>query len=560
MKRAGLVGVWVALPWLAFGWGSGHDVVACAVAARLPEPWPQRLQGAALQQFCVDNHYPDAHMDFIRDARVTPNEVAFLAGKKMTNSGRIHEDAGRGAVFVLLVRALRENRTESVLLWLAALAHSTADMAACNHDPIVHLATYGWNDPGWAFRLPNGQALDALDLGWVKTVPEAKAVWEQCLAQVVSADSGQDAEGAVLDVMQAGVQGVTACAPYGVPIVRDAAAWTASHNPESGRSLAKSLSALGCWAVERTLRDFLVAERLARTGALPDVTDAVLARYRVAFASFTATRPFGEDSLTQGLTEPLRSAEPLLAVLAEPTWRMNDGMLGFNDRVLAAQAAASLQKKGVNAALMDVRAFMAHGLSVATTPVVLVFAQRTNAYYALQPKALVAQLVAYRKAGGKIVWVGGAPPDAALCDFPKEAARRSAVGAGYSYSWTRLPVGTNAYATLTLKVGDGPNRKLAHTPCFQAGWQLPSNVTFFTPEAGDALRPLVVLCDGASPMLVGGAWPKAAPQVAYLPTYAVYPYLWTQEAPQLVPFELGLDTQGMDALGSALTALGTMGL
>ena len=61
--------------------------------------------------------------------------------------------------------------------------------------------------------------------------------------------------------------------------------------------------------------------------------------------------------------------------------------------------------------------------------------------------------------------------------------------------------------------------------------------------------------DGENPLLVGGAWPKAAPEIAYLPTYAVFPYLWTKEVPMLVPFELGLDSQGLDSLETAYAAL-----
>jgi len=543
-------------PVLAFGWGAGHDVVGRAVAARLPAPWQARLQGAALERFCADNHYPDARTDFKGNRRVTPDEVAYLAGRKMTNSGQFHSDEGRGVAFTLLVRALRENRPDSALLWLGALSHSTADMVACNHDPVVHLATYGWNDPAWNFRLPGGRSLTGLDLGWVETVPEAKAVWEKNLARVAAADSGKGAEDAVLDVMLAGLHGVETCAPYGVPIARDAAAWAATRNPESGKALAESFSALGCWAVERLLRDFWVAERLARAGTVPEVTEAALKRYQAAFAEFTAARRFEDDSLVQGLTAPQRPATPYLAVLAEPTWRMNDGMLGFNDRVLAAQAVTSLRKLGMNAALVDVRAFMARGLPVANSPVLLVFAQKTSAYYTLQPKTLTEQLVKYRKAGGRIVWVGGGLPDQALCGFPKAVACRADVGKGYEYCWTRLPVGTNAYATLSLKVGERAARKMEHDPSFRAGWHIPSNTTFFKPEAAQSILPLATLFDGGKPLLVGGAWPKAAPEVAYLPTYAVYPYLWTRETPSLVPFELGLDAQGLDALETAFAALG----
>jgi len=312
---------------------------------------------------------------------------------------------------------------------------------------------------------------------------------------------------------------------------------------------------LGGWAVERLLCDVLVAERLAKAGTIPEVTDVVLSRYKAASSEFVEARRYEEDSLVKGLTVRLTPGRPCLGVLSEPTWRMNDGLFGFNDRVLSAQAVTALRKQKKNAVLMDVRMFMKNGASVADMPVLMVIAQKVSAYHALQPKTLTEQLVKYRKDGGKIIWIGGGLPDRALCNFPVQASLCANAGAGYDYCWTRLPVGTNAYATLSLKVGDHAVRTLARTPSFQAGWHIPSNATVFTPAATEAVLPLATLYDGAKPLWVGGAWPKAAPDIAYLPTYAIYPYLWTKENPSLVPFELGLDTQGLDSLDAVFTAL-----
>ena len=564
MRQTGYFFVLVlSLPMLAFGWGGGHDVVGRAVAARLPEPWRARLQGEHLTQFCVDNHYPDANRRFEEDPRLTLEERRYLAARKMTVSYHFHSDEGRGVAFTLLVRALRENRYESTLLWLGTLSHSTADMVACNHDPITHLATYGWCDKGWNLRLPNGLSLttvqSCLDLGWIETDSEAKAIWERRAAKVVAADSGRGGEDTVLDVMLAGLYGVGTCAPYGVPIVRDAVSWSVIKDLESLTTLAENLSVLGCWAVERILNDFQAAERLAKAGTIPEVTDTVRKRYHAAFVEFVSSRCFEEDSLAKGLMTPLKKESPYVVVVSEPTWRMNEGMLGFNDRVLAAQTVTTLRKQGMNVALMDVRKFMAEDVPVVRVPMVIVFAQKVSAYYSLQPKALTEQLVKYRRSGGKIIWIGGGVPDPALCDFPERAAYRVEVDKGFYYSYTRLPVNTNAYATLSLKVGDHALRKLERTPNFNAGWHIPNNTTLFRTEFTESLCPLAYVYDGAKPLLVGCAWPKVSPEIAYLPSYVVYPYLWTREVPALVPFELGLDSQGLDALDTALAALRVKG-
>ncbi|HRR33847.1 MAG TPA: hypothetical protein P5026_07110 [Kiritimatiellia bacterium] len=550
-----IVACWMSVPWFACGWGGGHDVVARAVAARLPEPWRTVLQGERLPQFCRDNHFPDARVTFADEPRVTTEEQAFLAARGMQNSGAFHSDEGRAVAFTLLTWALRDNRVDSVSLWLGTLAHSTADMVACNHDPIVHLATYGWSDRNWAFRLPNGKPLGGLDLNWIESMPETRALWQAHVDQVVAADSGRAAEDALLDVMLTGIRGVEVCAPLGLPILQHACAWFGQHDAASRDTLASHLSVLGGWAVTRTLNDFLTAQRLSAGDAeIHEVTESIRQRYREACAAFTVSRRLHDDSLTKGLTDPQYPERPFIGVVVEPTWRMDEGMFGFNDRVLAAQAVHHLRRQFKNAALIDVRTVMAEGLDVTRTPQVMVFAQRTVAYFTLKPAVLTDRLVAYRKAGGKIIWVGGAPPDRRLCDFPAGVMQRYDPGRLW-YSWTRLPVATNAYATLSLQAGAWPRRRLVRDPCFEAGWHIPSNTTLFMSDATTWVTPLVTLFDRETPHVVGAAWPKDAPTVAYLPTYAVYPFLWTDAKPSLVPLSLDLDAQGFEGLDLAFAAL-----
>lgn len=554
-----LFSVMMIAPLLAFGWGGGHKTVGCAVASFLPEPWSSQLQGEALKQFCVDNGYPDACKKFTDDKRLTPAERAYLSDNKMPNSYHFHHDKGRGVAFCLLVRALRDNRPEGVSLWLGTLAHSTADMVACNHDPIAHAATYAWSDSNRDFRLPNGMSLakmkPALDLGWVDSNMEAGAIWAKSVAEVKAVDSCKGAEDAVLDVLLAGPDGVGTCCSYGLPVVKAAMGWTVTKEPGYEKALGESFSVLGCWAVERVLRDFLVAQRLAESGIMPNVTDAVMKRYQEEFAKFVLSRDYEEDSFVEGLTRPLNQEKPFLGVVSEPTWRMDEGMFGFNDRVLAAQSVTALRKQGRNSSLVDVREFIAEGCEVEKAPVLLFLARKVSDYHTLKSQALKEQMTKYRQAGGKIIWIGGGLPDEAFHDFPSNVAQKADVGKGYVNYMTRLPVDTNAYATLTLKIGDHTARKLERSPNFMAGWHIPSNTTYFKPEATESIIPLAYLYDSAKPLLIGGAWPKDAPEFAYLPTYTLFPYLWTMEMPSLVPFEIGLDSQGLETLETALTAL-----
>ncbi|HOE60076.1 MAG TPA: hypothetical protein PK576_00370 [Kiritimatiellia bacterium] len=561
MRKQALFAVVGMMPVLASGWGAGHDTVARALALRMPEPWCTHLQGEVLRTFCADSHYPDSFLKLSEDPRITPEEKAFLEGcnPKMTVRYHFHSDTGRGVAFTLMVRALRENRRESALLWFAILGHSTADMVACNHDPIAHLATYAWGDKGWGLRFPDGTPMAAmqsgLDLGWVEKESAAKAVWDARVANMSATDSGKSADEALLDVMRAGLDGVGVCSAHGLPIVEAAAEWTMTRKAESCQELAKRLSDLGCWAVERLLRDFLTAQRLAAGDSDPSMTEAVRQRFNVWFDEFVANRNYNEDSFVKGLTTAVRPDAPLLGVLSEPTWRMNEGMLGPNDRVLAAQAATSLRKRGRNAVLLDVRRVMAEGISAERVPLLLVFAQKTSPYHGMDPKVLVRRLIAYRAAGGKLIWIGGSVPNPALCGFPQELVAQADVGKGYAYALTRLPVGTNAYAHLSLKIGDRAAYPLSRSPNFSAGWHVPSNKTFFKSGADEHVLPIAHLLDRDRVLLVGAAWPRNQPAVAYLPVYVLFPYLWTDESPVFTPFEIGLDSVGNEALEAAFAAL-----
>ncbi len=43
--------------------------------------------------------------------------------------------------------------------------------------------------------------------------------------------------------------------------------------------------------------------------------------------------------------EPQHQDRPFIGVVVEPTWRMDEGMFGFNDRVLAAQTVHHLRRQ-----------------------------------------------------------------------------------------------------------------------------------------------------------------------------------------------------------------------
>lgn len=541
------------LPLMVFGWGSGHGTVARAVAARLPPPWGERVQGETLRRFCADNHWPDSFEPFPVE-RVGEEALAYLTARKVTRRYDLHSDRGRAVAFCLLVRAIREEQPDRALLWLAALAHSTADMVACNHDPVVHVATYGWCSPDWGMALPGGKGFaevtGCLDLGWLEKASWAKEAFERQVEEAALADAGQGAEALLLEIMLYGAGGVETCAPHGPRVLSAAAEWVDTGRREAGERLAGELSALGAWAVARTLRDFAAAVRLAAAGAEPDVTEEVAARYEAAMEAFVRGRRLEDDLFAREALAPLGVEGPRIGVLAEPCWRMNEGMFGFGDRVLAVQIVNTLRRQGRNAELVDVRRFLAEGAAEGTAALV-VPAQRVASYRLMRADELERRLGTYLEGGGRVVWVGGGMPPAALCrELPKDFMVK-----GEDKSW---PAPMEQFSKGWLNVGErwGPRFKCEKPPVGAAGWHWPSNPNVFTDGAVKTGVGLVGWHDGFNRTKpVGLAWPKDRPKVAYVPGYAVMPFIWTLENPSLYPLRLELDAAGTAVLELALDTI-----
>jgi len=539
------------IPLFAFGWGTGHDTVARAVAARLPEPWHTRLQGEALKAFCTDSHYPDSFEPFPEE-RVGEGALAYLKSHGITKRFDLHSDKGRAVAFCLLARAIKEGTPDRVLLWVSALSHSTADMVACNHDPVVHIATYGWCQKDWALRLSGGkpyrELMPCLDLGWLESEAWTKNLFDRRLDTSAPLESGATAAETLHEVLLYGARGVDACAPHGPAILEAAAGWTDTRDRAMGERLADHLSALGAWAVERVLRDFSAAQRLAQAGSIPDVTAEVLARYEAAVDAFMEERLLSSDAFAQSALNSVVEGTDQFKVLIEPCWRMHEGMFGFGDRVLAVQIVNTLRRQGKKAELIDVRDFLKGSVNLEKVTALIVPAQQCVSYRILKKETLAARLGVYRQSGGRTVWIGGGEPPGILFN----AQPRPWLIKGEAKGW---PVPLADFVSGTLQVTGLPARKLARHPEYDTGWHWPRNPYVFAPEAVGHVQVLATWRGTGAEKVVGAAWPKERPDVAYLPAYAVSPYIWTREAPCLGPVRLELDAAGTEALAVAIGAL-----
>ena len=538
----------------SWAWGPGHADVAAAVFERLPSELRNGFAPGVVQQAIGhDCHYPDSSEPFTV-GQVGRPALDRLQAHGLKNRIGLHSDEGRAVAFGLLVDALREKQFTHAALWIAALSHSTADMAACNHDPLIHTATYGW--AAWELMLPGGAPIkrltELLDLhATAGDQPGGQAAFQQAIAALALHDDQRDAATALGAIMMYGQEGARFCGQRGAALMAGASGWVERQDAGARAQLWQNMAELGAWAVVRTVRDVEAALRLARDSGSIEPTPAVQALFQQQVLAWVRERKLEDDSLFA----PLLRATPAagvraIGVVLEPTWRMNDALLGFSSRLLAASITRTLQQTGHPYVTLDVRGMLANGFPApAEVPVVLIVASSLGNYQGLKSTDLDDRLAAYLAHGGRVLWIGGTtkPPVKAL-GVVAQAMRKGAAQA--------LPVVdeefVRGHVRLTIGGGDA-TWKVAHLPKTPAGWQQPLCPWLFDVAAGSNLEPLLKLEGSATACVVGVLTQDR--KRAFLPVYAVTPHLLEGSECVASAAEPALDAAGCKMLFTALEYL-----
>jgi len=554
------------LPGLAWGWGSGHVDWQRQLHEALPPAFMERIapetETLAIRGW---SKYIDSFEGFESEAAlIGPEGLAMLERYGIARRYDLHSERARAVAFLLLVEALRAERHDAALFWIASLGHSAADMPAGNHDPLLHLATYDWRqvEIGLSGGASVREAVSALDLSHTARHPEGQAAFAAAVERLRLRDDGRDARRALLEIMRYGQEGAAYCAARGPGIWEAALAWSADDTPATRAALFEPIAELGAWALVRVARDVEVALRLAQSDeALPEIDEALLARHAEEIADLLASRRLEDDLLFAGLLRPLDPAEgeAPVGVVLEPAWRMNEGVTGFSDRTLATMLCRALDDAGRAYATLDLREILREGLpDPAAMPCLVLAARQVRSYHGYRREALEEALLRYREAGGAVVWIGG--HHRPLASPVLAPAFAEAEPGHWPVPSEALP-GSRLVLAGSTGAGEGEwtFRRDPHTP---AGWHRPYG-KLHLPAAAVALEgiePLLELRSGGETYLVGAVErdpesPEAGP-LAWLPVYALHPWLLvepgTVEASQL----LRLDEAGAEIFAAALAALG----
>ncbi len=543
------------LPRQVEAWGSGHDDVMREVIERLPADLRESFSAEMIEDAIRhQSHYPDNFDPFLPED-VGEAAVARLAAAGVTRRYDLHSERGIAQAFLQLVDALREKDPAHTALWIAAYSHVIADMAACNHDPLVHTATYGWAE--WKVKLPSGERdfshlRSLLDLAGSAHDPEGgQAAFEAAIERMRLEDSGQEPSEILAEIMLYGQAGADFCAPRGVRVLEGAAGWVDRQDSAAREMLWNNIGELGAWAVVRTLRDVAIARRFAESDRELSVTPEIEAAHRENVARFLAGRRLADDALFAPLIRPIEdAAEPVTGMIFEPCWAMNGAMFGFSSRVQSAAIARSWQREEMPYATLDLRDTLSEGFpSPESMPRLVIVASSFHSYHSLDAQALDRNLQAYLDAGGRVLWITGTgqPPAEAFAAFRKAMHRDE------PKSKLPVPVGDFLDARIRLIGNDTDRYVVEHSPATRSGWQQPFAPWTFDIEENADLHPLAILETEGHSFLVGAI--DADRRRAILPIYAVTPFLLAGEDRVETPHEPALDAPSASVLDAALDML-----
>lgn len=542
----------------SLAWSGGHNVVGHCVLQKLPAEWRARFKEEWRGDFEHATHLPDTH-DVKLLTRCAPEDLEWFRRHCgiTDNSVPLHSPPAFFGAIERLVRAIRAGDDRMVFVYLASISHSLADPAACNHDPIIHLPTYMWGDNALGV-MPKTKNYMPVDFGFAEFDADTRAVLQRRLDALkpMSVPPDLTPERLYAQILRWECLAAEPCCNNSQRIVEEGAKWMMNSDREAKCAVTDALCDLGLWAVVRTLYVFDAARLWAAKGEIE--TDEGLWKRAVAGNATNIAevcrRPMSGDSFAcPYFAEEGRPS--LVRSLYDPTAHMASSALGILNRPLGCQIVGSLKRlrPNLNASLMDVREFVRDGLDPKTTPC-LVMHRHVCGYKGFDVRKFNVRLDAYLKAGGKLIWVNGAPPAYAL---GKEVlAAFSNGGRKDGYCDPAYPVSLDVLMKSSLAwIGAGGTRewKYRRRPNGKAGWYWEgSPYRFDAAKLPKDARPIVELRTPEGTFTSG----IVRGNVAYLPMNALFPYCVTDEKPQFVPFRLSLDSAGEAILLGTLDELG----
>jgi hypothetical protein len=508
------------IPLRLLAWGSGHDQVNELAVEMLHGIIPAESAANIVKW----SHTPDDFTPWekLKHFQVPPDDLRLLKAHKLDSPHSAHCPKGQAVAFILLANAFRDNDVHRIAFWSACLLHALADEAACNHDPLIHYATYAFTS---GYRLKTGAGV-GLDFSAVAGTPEGKDLVRRLAAAEIWRPLPSDPDEALLAIMLSGLESNAYMTSRGSTI---AASFALDATQEQLTAAKTALAELGVHGAARGRDVIRSAKESAQRGTIPNLTSQLEAEFGNRKAVQAAVRPLSDDSLYADL---LKSQAPVnqsaIGVLVEPSITMNAACFSFGAKLITAAAARSMRLAGVPFRLVDVRDLAKkQALNPQETPVLFVCAGPFNV-----GRAAKDALAAYATAGGRFLWIGG--EHGGLLGRLSEnliKADPATLPVSGQYGQDTPVSGTARFRFLAeFKEALGEQSyRFVHNPNTKAGWQVPRCRYLLGPAEGVAVLAEMHLPDGTSP--VAGAWmgPDGKAKAIFIPEYLIAPYVLSDE-------------------------------
>lgn len=534
-----------------FSWGGGHIVIGEGVLLRLPDSLKKEITQEQKRAFLTYNLYPDS-LEEVDPDLVGPDALKRMMDFNTKKRFFFHTPEGRCIAFEMLVESIRKKEMDRFVLWLGILSHSTADQISCNHEPLLHTITYCWGSEG--MKLTDNFSA-CLDLGWINRTSETKKIWLDSVRDLAIPDILYDQKKIFTELHMIEWEGLEG-GRYSMDLIRAIISWNQTKGDQERDRLARTLVPFGTWAVRRILIYVHSALALAdctengkplQVRFQPDYIKDVRSR----IDQFVLDRPITDDAFIVPYLPP-KGTNPKIGILYDPSGRMGSGFFNFTDRVAAGMIAGSLQNSR-SVGILDVRKFNTSGIDPGKTPLLIVPASRLTNYFSIKTNDFIDKIVQYHKEGGKILWIGGHPPHELIPQSLLSQMSQNKEKDTYLNPVYTVPMSDLMKSTVVL---NGKEKwKFVREPRGKAGWSWPRSSWYFTDPVRKDAKVFLELESPDQKRIIGILYPKDSPQFAWIPTYTVFPYIFSDEIPNMSSFELKLDSVEEKILKEAINSL-----
>ena len=395
----------IAFVQVAAGWDVEHDIVAELTARHLPPEVKSRFgfdEALTIVEYC---HFPDMTEEAPRrfhdlddlEELVGAEDRAIIAARGFHEMW-LHSETGKATLMALLARAFGRGDSRRAAFYISVLTHPVADESALNHPTILNFVQYC--------------GYQGVSFGTRKVEPGAKNVF------------GFRSDGGVVRRVRERLRGY-------VPQVPADADFRACQLELCARVVGESAYAAEKEVAIAFAKDGGAEEGLADLVAMQvrAILDIVMTCWR--FRAADAALPYDDfkDRFDRRTDELVRALEPgrqavfadlcdaalnpaapkaTVAFVCEPLGLRATGAQSYAGRLALAAAGRSLRQLGYAVKPYNLRTLKPGDLSIDLTPILVMTAGNEP-----PEPAAAAALVAYRRAGGRLVYICGQNPTSA---------------------------------------------------------------------------------------------------------------------------------------------------